>query len=469
MMGKSKKTQPKLFYHSLSLEKRMPKDEPLRKIKQLVDFDFVRSEVAGLYGDNGNQSVDPAVILKLMFLLFYENVKSERTLMRKLSMRMDWLWFCDYDLDEQTPNHSVLSKARKRWGSEVFEHFFVNILEQCIAAGLVDGETIHIDSSTIDANADISRVRPQLRKVSRELGDRLEDDKLEKAVSPVDPDARIGRKNGKSKLGYKDHRVVDDKCGVITSTSSTAANLNDDKVLKEAVNKHQASTGTKVKIATADKIYGTVENYKFLNTKGARACIPHQIHGCKKAGKFSHDKFEYDKERDCYICPAGQKLKLYDRSSTHSSGHRYRAKRSICEKCEFFEQCVSSEKYGRQVSRNIDAEYIEWADNCMSRYQRKRLMLRRHYKVEGSFANAANNYGFKRARWRGLDKVKIQNLIIAAIQNLVKLLRYSGDSAKLAAANATVKAFFKHIRILLHCFFSLHVDCEKILSQLNYQ
>lgn len=293
----------------------MPKDDPLRKIKQLVNFDFIRSEVANLYGDNGNQSIDPAVILKLIFLLFYENVKSERALMRKLPLRMDWLWFCGYDLDEDTPDHSVLSKARNRWGAEVFESFFMNILEQCINAGLVDGETIYIDSSTIDANADIDKVRPQLRKVSGEIIDKLEEivepgqdefteqnteqDKVEKAVNPADPDARIGRKYGKSALGYKDHRVTDDKHGVITSTISTPANLNDDKVLKQAVHTHQANTATKVRTVTADKIYGTIENYKFLNAKGSKACIPHQRHGSKKAGKFSHDKFRYDKKQDC--------------------------------------------------------------------------------------------------------------------------------------------------------------------------
>ncbi len=135
MLGKPKQTEPKLFYHGVSLERRVPSEHPLRKMKQLVDFDFIRSQVADLYGTNGNQSVDPAVILKLMFLLFYENIKSERALLRQLPLRMDWLWFCDYDLDEATPDHSVLSKARNRWGSEIFEGFFMNILEQCINAG----------------------------------------------------------------------------------------------------------------------------------------------------------------------------------------------------------------------------------------------------------------------------------------------------------------------------------------------
>lgn len=455
MMGKSKKTEPKLFYHGLSLERRMPKDDPLRKIKQLVDFNFIRSQVADLYGNNGNPSIDPAVILKLMFLLFYENIKSERVLMRKLPLRMDWLWFCDYDLDENTPDHSVLSKARSRWGPEVFEGFFMNILEQCIAAGLVDGETIHIDSSTIDANADINKVRPQLRKVSRKLTSRLEDvcednenpDEPGKRINPIDPDARIGKKYGKSTLGYKDHRVIDDRHGIITSTVTTAANIRDDKVLQKAVTNHQFKTKTKVKIVTADKIYGTGANYKYLHDKGTRACISHQKHGTKYPGKFSHEMFKYDKHDDCFICPAGQKLERYDKNSPSGSRYRYRAKRKVCERCKFFSQCVASKTLGRQIERNINAEYVDWAEHCLSKQERKYLFGRRKYKAEGSFADAANNYGFKRARWRGLVKMRIQNLMISAIQNLGKLLCYGGSDGKFNTV-ASIRNLYRSIHLL---------------------
>ncbi len=480
MMGKPNQLEPKLFYHGVSLERRMPNDDPLRKIKQLVDFDFIRSQVADSYGTNGNQSVDPAVILKLMFLLFYENVKSERALMRKLPLRMDWLWFCDYDLDEDTPDHSVLSKARRRWGTDIFEQFFMNILKQCISAGLVDGETIYIDSSTIDANADIDKVRPQLRKVSEELIDKLEEiiepgqdefseenseqDKVEKAVNPADPDARIGKKYGKSTLGYKDHRVVDDKHGIITSTITTPANTRDDKVLQKAVTNHQFKTKTKVKTATADKIYGTGANYKYLYNKGSRACISHQKHGTKYPDKFPHEMFKYDKHDDRFICPAGQKLERYDQKSPSGDRYRYRAERKVCQGCKFFSQCVTSKTLGRQVERNINAEYIEWADNCLSKQERKRLLARRKYKAEGSFADATNNYGFKRARWRGLDKMQIQNLMITAIQNLGKLMRYGGSDGKLTAAAMSIKAFFKRIDVVLCRLFSIYAVYERILS-----
>ena len=428
MMGKPNQLEPKLFYHGVSLDRRMPQDHRLRKIEQLVDFNFIRLKVADLYGIRGNESVDPAVILKLMFLLFYENIKSERALMSQLPLRLDWLWFCGYDLDEKTPDHSVISKARRRWGMEVFTEFFESILTQCVDVGLVDGETIHVDSSTIDANASKDTLRCQLRVVGHNLYEELEDNaesphKLEKHVSTTDPDARLFTKRGKTTLGYKDHRAVDDKHGIVTATVTTPANVNDEKVLAEAIAKHQTSTGIKVKTAVADKAYGIGENYKYLHEQGITPCISHKRKNCNRTPAFNNDKFSYNKEHDCYICPVGKQLK-HRQFKRDKNATIYKADRKICQQCQHFQECVTSKNTGRQIQRNANEKYIEWADNCLSRYERKKLMSRRQYKAEGSFADAANNHGFKRSRFRGIEKVQIQNLMIAATQNLRKLMRH---------------------------------------------
>ncbi len=80
MMGEQK-SEPQLFNYAVNLEKRVRTNHPLRQIKALIDFSFVREEVAHCYGTNGNESVDPEVILKMMFLLFFDDIKSERELM----------------------------------------------------------------------------------------------------------------------------------------------------------------------------------------------------------------------------------------------------------------------------------------------------------------------------------------------------------------------------------------------------
>jgi len=111
-MGSQPPPQENLFYAGFSLDSRVRKDHPLRDVARTVDFNFICGQVAQMYGHNGNVSVPPPVILKLMFLLVTYNVRSERELMLATPERLDWLWFLGYTLDSDIPNHSVLSKAR---------------------------------------------------------------------------------------------------------------------------------------------------------------------------------------------------------------------------------------------------------------------------------------------------------------------------------------------------------------------
>jgi transposase len=152
MIGREKPLREKLFYEGFSLEERVRKDHPLRAIKRAVDFDFIYQEVADEYRYNGNVSVPPSIILKLMFLLFFYDVPSERELIATIPERLDWLWFLGYNLDDKAPDHSVLSKARKRWGKEVFKAFFVRVVRQCVALGLVAGDKLFCDASLVDAD-----------------------------------------------------------------------------------------------------------------------------------------------------------------------------------------------------------------------------------------------------------------------------------------------------------------------------
>ena len=81
MMGHQRDYQHKLFVNGFNLDKRIRKDHILRKIAEKIDFDFTYKEVKDTYGANGNVSVPPPVILKIMLLLILYNVRSERELM----------------------------------------------------------------------------------------------------------------------------------------------------------------------------------------------------------------------------------------------------------------------------------------------------------------------------------------------------------------------------------------------------
>jgi transposase len=96
MMGQHK-SDPQLFSYAVNLEKRVRAAHPLRRVKATIDFGFVREEVAHCYGKNGNESVAPEVILKMMFLLFFDDIKSEREPMEVIGERLDYLcsWITD--------------------------------------------------------------------------------------------------------------------------------------------------------------------------------------------------------------------------------------------------------------------------------------------------------------------------------------------------------------------------------------
>jgi hypothetical protein len=99
----------------------------------------------------------------------------------------------------------------------------------------------------------------------------------------------------------------------------------------------------------------------------------------------------------------------------------YGAVKGICAGCVLRAQCTRS-KTGRTLTRHEHAGVLEICRAQSHSAAAKNDRQRRQYLIEGSFADAANNHGFKRARWRRLWRQQIQDYLIAAIQNIRILL-----------------------------------------------
>jgi transposase len=449
MMGFQSDQQPKLFYPSINLEQRIPEQHVLRRIRSRVDFDFIYDEVRDRYGIKGNVSVPPPAILKMMLLLVLYNVRSERELMNTIPLRLDWLWFLGYDLDSEIPNHSVLSKARGRWGVEAFRSFFERIVWQCVEAGLVDGTKLFMDSSLIEADASSNSVvsrpafEPYLVKGCRELEARLEEPAAASSDpeppevpksgavnrrhhSTTDPDASVMRQGkGRASLQYKIHRAVDGSHGIITATEVTPGEINEAHRLMPLVDQHRGNTGRSAETLVADTKYGTVENYLACDDRGLKAHIPDlkrsQENTGRRKGIFPEEAFHYHPETDVYVCPAGQTLRPRRRHRKQQAVD-YLCDRGLCDACPLRAQCTTA-KTGRSVKRhNRQCDLDRMRELARSKAARRDIRIRQHL-MEGSFADAVR-YGFKRARWRRLWRGQIQEYLTAAIQNMMKLLRY---------------------------------------------
>lgn len=466
MMGRQSPPQSKLFYTTVSLDKRIRKDHPLRKIAEMVDFDFIYREVEDRYGINGNVSVAPPVILKLMLLLILYNVRSERELLLTIPERLDWLWFLGYDLDDEIPNHSVLSKARSRWGVEVFRRFFERIVRQCVEVGLVEGSKLFIDASLIDADAsnnsvvDTHDLKRYLDASYRLFEERLDEGEVAKAtptnsryISRTDPDASVTRHGGgKPRLRYKTHRAVDQQCEVITATQLTPGSRDEGELLAEMIKVHELTTGSKVKTAVADSRYGKIDNFLFCHDRGIAAHMPSlgdtQRGWGRQKGIFPKEVFCYDPLTDVFICPAGQLLKqrmYHKRRKTYE----YKASSEACACCELRQRCTRA-KDGRSLKRHERQDALDTMFQFAKTTEAKRDIKTRQHLSERSFARSTR-YGYKRARWRRLWRVEIQDFLIAAVQNITILINHTTD--RLSKSNAQVgrQRTFQSITGVLSC------------------
>jgi len=454
MMGYQPSFQHKLFVMGFNLEKRIRKDHILRKILEKIDFDFIYKEVNNTYGENGNVSTPPPVIVKMMLLLVLYNVRSERELILTIPERLDWLYFLGYDLNDEIPNHSVLSKARSRWGVKAFKKLFERIVWQCVEAGLIDGSKLFVDASLIDADAsnnsvvDTHKLKKYLNKGYRQLEKRL--DNVEKTtpansryISTTDPDASPTRHSGgKSKLRYKTHRAVDPKHEVITATKITPGSVDDGNVFKEMIAIHQKNTEKAVDTMVADSKYGTINNFLFCHDVGIKAHIPslektHRGSGRQK-GIIPKEAFTYNPENDTFTCPAGKSLKRrnYNKKRHH---YEYKASSDICATCELKKHCTRS-KDGRSLKRHIRQDELDIMLSCAQSKKAKRDIKTRQHLSERSFARS-KRYGFKRARWRRLWRMEIQDFLIAALQNILVLANHSEGAIQ--KSNAQVGQFIQ--------------------------
>lgn len=444
MMGINE-TQKEMFSYQVDLDKRVRADNPLRGIQEHVDFTFVREIVKECYGYNGHVSEDPAVIMKMMYLLFHDDIPSERELMRVIPERLDYMWFLGYGLDDEIPDHSVLSKARRRWGAEVFESLFIRIVRQCVEAGLVRGEKIHMDGSLVAANASknsvvkgdeklITQIREMYQSEVKKL-DSLEDLARDgkyhetindKAISMTDPDSALVSKDGDSRPRYKSHRVVDDAKGVITAVISTSGTVKENGQLMSLVKQHQNNTGRKVGTIVADTQYGTADNFRECQARGIRThmgdMLKAQENVSSRQGIYPEEAFIYDAESDTYRCPAGESLRRRNHRLSRKA-FEYAASYKVCRECKMRSLCTRATTAGRSIKRHDGHELIQRGREQSASLQARRDRRRRKWLMEGSFADAANNHGFKRARWRRLRNQKIQDYIIATVQNVRILLR----------------------------------------------
>ena len=387
-----------------SMESLIPKDHYLRRLDRVLDLGFVHDAVRDRYcQDNGRPSTDPEVVVRLFLIQAMDGISHVRELMRQVQVNLAYRWFIGYRLDEKLPDHSTLYKALDRLGDDVFNELFERSIAQCKRSGLIEGRVLHVDATTIRADLDRNRVG--------------------KPDSP-DPDARFGHfPNKKLEPGYKQHTVADGKSRVIVSLSVTPANVSEHDEALDVIDDALKRLDSGPEAVCADAAYASGNNSAALEERGIRFVSPPP-----KARTYTGDKyftvedFVYDEKRDVFTCPAGSVLKCLGKVKARPNQRLYAGLRSVCRKCKLKDKCTQSSRRQLKVGVNHAALVRLRADSRTESF--KKLYRSRAPVIEGIFGEAKQWHGLRRAWRRGLPKMRMQCLLIAAVINFKRLIAH---------------------------------------------
>ena len=160
MQGR-KDIQPKMMYQ-FNIDMLVPADNFYRKLAQTLDLSFLYKATSKYYGSEGQESIDPVVFFKICLVGYLNNINSDRRLINYCSNCIDVRWYLKYDIDEELPWHSTISRTRQLYGEEVFLSLFQKVLSLCVQKGMVRGKRQAVDSAYIKANASMDSLQEKL-------------------------------------------------------------------------------------------------------------------------------------------------------------------------------------------------------------------------------------------------------------------------------------------------------------------
>lgn len=505
-MQGNKTYQEKLFI-SFQLSQVVPKECFYRRLKEALDLEFLRKRTRKHYGSCGQKSIDPVVFFKLCLVGYLENIISDRKLIEHCSMRMDILYFLNYDIDEPLPWHSTVSRTRQLFPEEVFTEVFEHVLDMCIAKQMVAGHSQAIDSAPIKANASMDslelkvpeqELEKHLREV-RHISNRDKDKPFRKSkenkapqeqqqltaskqelqaiksrnkkwakdqdqrpgagnkrsrytsnkthYSPTDPDARISVKPGKArKLNYHSQLSVDTAYHVITDIAAYHADSKDNKDLPDIVFRLKTRLNKRSLFwqnLLADTGYSSGENYALLEKENLESYIP--PHGTYKGGP---DGFTYNEEHDHYVCKNGEIIpfkKVFRDYRTQTLKKEYRGSTMQCKNCPLKGSCLGKSAKEKKFSVTYYRKEYERNNKRIESQQGKKMKYKRSSTVEPVFGTLTQFMGLRKINTKGLPGANKVMQLAATAYNLKKYLKFD---AKLTKSKAKALALLFWIKML---------------------
>jgi transposase len=257
------------MFSYVSLESRVPKDHPLRSIRELLDeaLAAMSRDFDRVYSREGRPSIPPERLVRASTLQVLYSIRSERLLCEQLNYNLLFRWFVGLSMDEAVWDHSSFTKNRDRLiEAKVARKLLRRVVRKAQAAHLLSNEHFSVDGTLIESWAAVKSMRrrdgkddppgPGRNPTVNWHGEKRTN---ETHVSPKDPEAKLFRK-GKgqaAKLYYMGHTLMDHRHGLIVDVQVTqATGYAEREAAIRLLDRHPSQERRTV---SADKAYDTAQ------------------------------------------------------------------------------------------------------------------------------------------------------------------------------------------------------------------
>lgn len=463
----------------------VPKDNLLRKINDLIDFTFIYEELVSKYCiTNGRIAESPVRMFKYLLLKTIYTV-SDVDVVERSQYDMSFKYFLDMSPEEGVIDPSSLTKFRKL---RLKDNDLLNLLINKTVTIAIEKGIIRSKSIIVDATHSLSRANPYsalevLRERSRLLRkavyaidedmkavmpEKNSTDELDKelaycyalekcieadpALSQIpavkeklnllketaadtqehyliskDKDAKTGHKSADSSFfGYKTHLAMTEE-RIITAAVVTSGEKGDGPELPKLLEISQQN-GIEVETVIGDSAYSGKENLALMNEKDIKVVAKLNT-AITQGFRKEEDKFDFNKDADMFVCPAGHLSLRKSRQGKKNVGTNqtdtYYFDVEKCKICPFREGCYKPGAKTKTYSVSIksDTHRGQMAFQETEEYKQK---IKQRYKIEAKNSELKNVHGYDRAIAYGIENMQMQGALAIFTVNLKRIIKLIG-------------------------------------------
>ena len=448
---------------AFTIEDVVPQNHLLRKIDKAIDFSFIYKYTEPLYSKIGRPSIDPVVLFKTVLINHLYGYNSMRRTMDEIQVNLAYRWFLGLEIYDKVPHFSDFSaNYTRRFKTKInyidrngvvtektiFEIIFEEILNQAYDKGFVNPTHIYMDSTHIKANANKKKVntivvQEETKEYQQELDKEIDEEcsrlgcnvpkpikHKEKNVikSTVDDEAGVFFKGDHEKqIAYLTQTCCDIN-GFVLGIDVNPANLHDSTTFAglydEMVNKFGVGNAKGIRSIGIDAGYKTPAICRRIIKSGVTPLLPYT---CPKGKKYNEENavkmgkkdFIYDKDQNVFICP--NKQILTPRGIERKNGYvNYSTHVNDCANCPLKNKCLSKTSKTKTLVRHIWQEYLDEAELIRHTEYHSRYYALRSKTIERVFADGKEKHGLRFTRFKGVQKVTDETLLLFTCMNMKK-------------------------------------------------